>query len=351
MGINGTYTSGSYSTYIRNYNSNSGKGRLPTYIAQKEQNEQKAQQLEQNTRQNNQIALSKVQSAQTQIASTINVSHSPVTTTTSSTTRKYSEAKNTNSSAHTTKALNPELENLFFGDNSTSLVDQERTNATAGGHSQVANSPSRAHDDNEDTVSNNGNATPKELTEAELQEIEDLKQRDREVQIHENQHKTTGGAYAQSPSYSYTTGPDGKQYITDGSVSISLSEEKTPAATIKKMEQVYRAALAPAEPSGADRNVASEAVRIANRARQQVLKEQGVNSSEAVDNNKNVAVETDNASTGINASTTPNKNKTESQNYDDSKALDYFNANRVISSLYQSSSYNPTLGSTINTQG
>lgn len=71
MGINGTYTSGSYSTYIRNYNSNSGKGRLPAYIAQKEQNEQKAQQLEQNTRQNNQIALSKVQSAQTQIASTI----------------------------------------------------------------------------------------------------------------------------------------------------------------------------------------------------------------------------------------------------------------------------------------
>lgn len=117
------------------------------------------------------------------------------------------------------------------------------------------------------------------------------------------------------------------------------------------MEQVYRAALAPAEPSGADRNVASEAVRIANRARQQVLKEQGVNSSEAVDNNKNGAVETDNASTGINASTTTNKNETESQNYDDSKALDYFNANRVISSLYQSSSYSPTLGSTINTQG
>lgn len=350
MGINGTYASGSYSTYIRNYNSNSGKGRLPAYIAQKEQ---KAQQLEQNTNQNNQVALSKVQStqAQTQIASTINVSHSPVTTTTETTTRKYGEAKNTNSSAHTTNALNPELENLFFGDNLTSLEDQERTNATAGDHSQVANRSSLAHDDNEDTVSNNGNTTQKELTKAELQEIEDLKQRDREVQIHENQHKTTGGAYAKSPSYSYTTGPDGKQYITDGSVSISLSEEKTPTATIKKMEQVYRAALAPAEPSGADRNVASEAVRIANRARQQVLKEQEVNSLEAVDNNQNGAVETANTSTGINASSTPNKNETESQNYDDSKSIDYFNTNRVISSFYQSSSYSPTLGSTINIQG
>ncbi|RUM53159.1 MAG: catalase, partial [Marinomonas sp.] len=52
----------------------------------------------------------------------------------------------------------------------------------------------------------------------------------------------------------------GKRYITDGEVQIDVSPiANDPQATIEKMKQVYRAALAPAEPSAADRSVASEA--------------------------------------------------------------------------------------------
>lgn len=117
---------------------------------------------------------------------------------------------------------------------------------------------------NTDPKKPNGEA----FTEAELAKIEDLKARDEEVRVHENAHKTAGGQFAGSPSYSYTTGPDGKRYITDGEVSIDLGEESDPQATIDKMQQVKRAALAPAQPSGQDRNVYNQANQIEAQARQ-----------------------------------------------------------------------------------
>lgn len=104
------------------------------------------------------------------------------------------------------------------------------------------------------------------ITVQEKEKINDLKKREQEVITHENAHKQTGGQYAQSPNYTYTTGPDGKKYITDGSVNISLSEESTPDETIAKMEQVRSAALAPSEPSSADLKVANEAAQIAKKA-------------------------------------------------------------------------------------
>lgn len=115
-------------------------------------------------------------------------------------------------------------------------------------------------DKNQTDDTNDSKANSEQLSEEERAKVEDMKARDQEVRTHEQAHAATGGQYAGSPSYSYEQGPDGKRYITDGEVQIDVSAVAgDPQATIDKMKQVYRAALAPAEPSGADRSVASEA--------------------------------------------------------------------------------------------
>ncbi|WP_233079594.1 putative metalloprotease CJM1_0395 family protein [Rheinheimera soli] len=98
--------------------------------------------------------------------------------------------------------------------------------------------------------------------QAEQKRVAELKARDREVKIHEQAHAAIGGQYASAPSYEYETGPDGQQYAVGGEVRIDISEiPNDPRATIQKMQQVKAAALAPAEPSGADRSVAAQASR------------------------------------------------------------------------------------------
>ena len=107
-----------------------------------------------------------------------------------------------------------------------------------------------------------------ELTEEETAQVEKLRARDREVRTHEQAHKSAGGRYAGAISYDYQTGPDGKRYAVGGSVPIDVSPvPNDPEATIQKMDQVQRAALAPAEPSGADRRVAAQASRTRAEAR------------------------------------------------------------------------------------
>lgn len=110
---------------------------------------------------------------------------------------------------------------------------------------------------------------PKGLTEAELEQVKDLKTRDAEVRAHEQAHARVGGQYAGSPTYDYQRGPDNKRYAVGGSVSIDISPEATPEETIRKMEVVKRAALAPAEPSGQDRRVAAQADQIRAEAVQE----------------------------------------------------------------------------------
>ncbi len=105
-----------------------------------------------------------------------------------------------------------------------------------------------------------GQAGFSELSERDAQLVEKLKARDREVRAHEAAHASAGGAHAGQPSYTYQSGPDGKRYAVGGEVPIDLAAvPDDPAATIEKMEQVKRAALAPAEPSSADRRIAAEA--------------------------------------------------------------------------------------------
>ncbi len=109
---------------------------------------------------------------------------------------------------------------------------------------------------------------PDGLTEAERKEVQKLKQRDREVRAHEAAHKAAGGSIAGAPSFETTTGPDGRSYAVAGEVSIDTSPvPNNPEATIRKMEIVRRAALAPSQPSGQDRQVAADAAAKIQQAR------------------------------------------------------------------------------------
>ena len=94
------------------------------------------------------------------------------------------------------------------------------------------------------------------LNEAEEKQVQELAKRDREVRAHEQAHARVGGPYAGAPSYTFQQGPDGKRYAIGGEVQIDTGKEKTPQETIRKMQIVIRAALAPAEPSSQDLKVA-----------------------------------------------------------------------------------------------
>lgn len=100
---------------------------------------------------------------------------------------------------------------------------------------------------------------PGELTEEQEAVVRELKARDREVRAHEQAHKRVGGQYAGAISYDFQRGPDGQSYAVGGSVPIDVSPENTPQETAAKMRIVIKAALAPAEPSAADRSVAAAA--------------------------------------------------------------------------------------------
>lgn len=97
------------------------------------------------------------------------------------------------------------------------------------------------------------------LNSAEEKQVSELKQRDAEVRAHEQAHARVGGAHAGAPSYTFQQGPDGKRYAIGGEVQIDTSQERTPEATIRKMQVVIRAATAPAEPSSQDLKVAQQA--------------------------------------------------------------------------------------------
>ncbi len=118
---------------------------------------------------------------------------------------------------------------------------------------------------------------PTELDMAELRMVEQLKQRDREVRAHELAHLANAGQYATGgPSYTYQQGPDGRRYAVGGEVPVDISNERTPEATIQKMRTVRRAALAPANPSAADRNIAAAASRKEAEARRELAQEKTV---------------------------------------------------------------------------
>ena len=116
---------------------------------------------------------------------------------------------------------------------------------------QQANSSSSGREEADrasiDATDDSAEASPREQRQQQL-EIADLVQRDREVRTHEQAHAAVGGQYAGSPTYSFKRGPDGQRYAVSGEVGIDTAAvPNDPEATLRKMEVVLRAALAPAE--------------------------------------------------------------------------------------------------------
>lgn len=123
------------------------------------------------------------------------------------------------------------------------------------------------------------------LSPEAVQEVTRLKQRDAEVKAHEQAHMAAGGSAVQGGArYTFEKGPDGRQYAVGGEVSIDTSPENAADATIRKMQMVKRAALAPADPSAQDRSVAAKADSTAAKARAEMAQEDaaGENSGDTV---------------------------------------------------------------------
>lgn len=110
---------------------------------------------------------------------------------------------------------------------------------------------------------------------AEKRRLQELAARDTQVRTHERAHLAAAGGLATGGArFQLTRGPDGRQYATGGEVSIDVSPVAgDPQATLDKAEKIRRAALAPAEPSQADRAVAARATAMANEARIEMQRE------------------------------------------------------------------------------
>lgn len=100
------------------------------------------------------------------------------------------------------------------------------------------------------------------------QALSKLQQRDREVRSHEQSHISAGGQHVSGgATYSFTKGPDGRQYATGGSVSIDTAPiPGNPEATQEKARMVRSAALAPGAPSAQDQSVAAQAASMEMQA-------------------------------------------------------------------------------------
>lgn len=122
-----------------------------------------------------------------------------------------------------------------------------------------------------------------QLSEEERQALEQLRARDREVRAHEQAHVAAAGGFARGgPKFEYQTGPDGKRYAVGGEVSIDTSPVPgNPQATISKAQVIRRAANAPRNPSGQDRQVAAQATRLEAEARQELNQQRAEEAQQA----------------------------------------------------------------------
>ena len=175
---------------------------------------------------------------------------------------------------------------VYTGEEMLSALNQDKQ----AQNSQTAKSSQTTQSAQKQQTTNTGE---KVLTEEEQKQVEELKARDTEVKAHEQAHIAAGGSYVRGGArYDYQTGPDGKKYAVGGEVSIDTSAvEGDPQATINKAQVILKAALAPAEPSGQDKAVASQARQMMASARKELMSEK-INT-----NSENTAATTENSTT------------------------------------------------------
>jgi hypothetical protein len=116
-----------------------------------------------------------------------------------------------------------------------------------------------------------------ERQQAVRDQIQELAARDREVRAHEQAHAAVAGQYGSSPTYSFVRGPDGVSYAVGGEVKIDTSPiPGDPEATLRKAQQLRRAANAPADPSSQDSSVAAQAAQMEQQARAELREQQAI---------------------------------------------------------------------------
>jgi len=122
------------------------------------------------------------------------------------------------------------------------------------------------------------------LTPEALALLAKLKSRDAEVRQHEQAHLAAAGGLAQSgASYTYERGPNGVDYAIGGEVQIDTAPGATPEETLSRARTIEAAALAPAEPSGADRAVAAQAALMEQQARAELAAQDAQQAADAND--------------------------------------------------------------------
>lgn len=103
------------------------------------------------------------------------------------------------------------------------------------------------------------NGVPKNYDEQDFERVlQKFKKSDADIRSHEQAHATIG--QTTSPiSYNYQQGPDGKMYAVGGQVRLDVSIPDDPKAAMHKLDQIQKASIAGAEPSGADMGIATSA--------------------------------------------------------------------------------------------
>lgn len=160
---------------------------------------------------------------------------------------------------------------------SQTITENDDQPSQQQGEQQARGEASDGSEDSAEQESQNKAVEQQERAQelAEQQEIKSLQSRDREVRSHEQAHAAAGGVATGAPSYTFEVGPDGKKYAVEGEVSVDLSPVKgNPRATITKMQKVYNAALAPANPSIQDTRVANRAAQLIAQAQSELLSQQ-----------------------------------------------------------------------------
>jgi hypothetical protein len=168
--------------------------------------------------------------------------------------------------------------------------------ATHDAKAQNAAAPNTIQEENADATETEDSSKtkdaaedPPQLTQEEQEQVNELKDRDREVRAHEQAHLAAAGGYARGgPSYEYQRGPDGQRYAVGGHVNIDTAPvPNDPEATIRKAQTVRNAANAPAEPSSQDRSVAAQASRLESQARQEISAQRREESNGGLENKNN----------------------------------------------------------------
>lgn len=115
-------------------------------------------------------------------------------------------------------------------------------------------------------------ANPDDMSESDRELLQRLKQRDAMVRRHENSHMmAAGGQAAGMPTYTYQTGPDGRNYAIGGSVDISIMTTGDHEADARRAGKAARAAMAAGEPSAADMETAAKASSMQGRAARRAM--------------------------------------------------------------------------------